>query len=702
MNTDDDDDEVGWGDDVPGISAQNIGNDEWEDVVEPREPVIKRETTSDDDFIERLLSRERPVLNETSDSPPSSKTARRVEQSADEFEGETDKSRKTSLRQRMNSEHWKRGHDKRKDKPIYKHSTKMPLEKFTSIYEVSKKYIFPLYKFFAEGGLVNGKLEYIDARDYDGPNFRDYNNREEEKGNERTWNSFALKIYDDFKRNRGNCQVLTAQNKFQEDIHQQNDESEYIYPDQILRYHRFRINDKENRAALARSQQLKLEETGARYKKRQRRHMENIKSFLFDSGNDWEMNNWYKQRGIEDRYENLKKEWNDWKNDNIDIFQENFKIYFDKNSNLYYILVKQYDGDTPVALGTLEYDGDKYWVHTLDDLLKSVYATAEIVTVQDKLKEIYGKDRDAFIENFADVSISNDRDIDVDQYLSNLLDEPAPAIDQYLSDLLNPSSPTPSSSIDLSEEDLLNLPLIPPPVKDGSKKLSEEEKRSRKNKRMEESKVRREMKSQEKRQQKEAKRSLILKRGSITTFNTTKPIIRRRSIQSRYDIVNQDRQVLLDIPMNRPYQQPGEKRVVNKNNASMYRGIDQRCGRGSRMRSKYCKKIKESNDEEDVYVTGYGYKGKCPTGSEYAIKECEGYNTAEHNIFRKADLRYFSRPPKYTLRNYIDGGRRSQKVKRRSLNPVRSVKKKNPVRSVKKNPVRSVKKKSPKKNKFFF
>lgn len=239
---------------------------------------------------------------------------------------------------RKKSPNYKIGYEKRKNNKIYVND----IEKYEKIYEKTSSDVFPVYKM-----LYNNEI----------PLPLDGNNISEK---------YRDKITKDYEDNRGNCQTQTKENQFQTD-----EKGKYIYSDQILRSHSFNAE----KGSQARKCFLELDDTSTRLLKREKEIFGNEKLFILENGDDYELKLWYEERNSEMDYQNLKKEWNDWKKRNENIFSK-FKI---NSRQFLQVLDKEYKN--------------------FDDFFKDRSGDDDVEKFRMKIKELYKKDLIFFLRS---------------------------------------------------------------------------------------------------------------------------------------------------------------------------------------------------------------------------------------------------------------------------------------------------------------
>lgn len=560
-------------------------------------------------------------------------------------------------RYRLGQIHWKLGSQKRQDKPIFRSKTKMSQEKFDNIYNETLLYVKPLYDFFNTFQSY-GELEVQDYENFktflenmnlvvrpendDTEVIRDYlnyynNSKEEELASEvPNWNKFHQKIYDDFKRNRGNCQ--NAKN------FQQINNDKYIYPDQILRYHRFRKDDESNRAYLARKQMLKLDKEGARSRRRRKKQMNNIISFIFHNDDDWEMKNWYMNNKREGDYDRLKTMWNTFKADNY----EEFNNYFSYNDR-----------------GFVIYDDIQIPFKDLELLLSYVSLNNDINKFINKIKEIYKIDLNNYASHISpppsiplplpsiqdvdnilggdDVNVNiNDDDLFFDggapQATISFNDEESFEVAAQTAKAIAASKQKEKASKQKEKTSTKKAPQVAV----ATEKIARSKKANAKNEVAEKNITRRSERIRNRKEEDEAQYT-----PAHVFFDNDK---------SRYSMNNMDREDLLGIPMNNPEAIPINSKV-RKHDNSGFVAPGTKCMKRSRKVTTLCKK-------GDQITTAYGYNSRrCPRGSVEYRKECESKPTGD-GIFKQMGLTKYSRRPKWRQNVYIDG---NKKPSRRSV-----------------------------------
>lgn len=239
------------------------------------------------------------------------------------------------------SPNYKIGYEKRKNNKIYVKD----IEKYEKIYAKTLSEVFPVYKMLYENQEVTNN------------------------SNENLSEKYAEKIMKDYEDNRGNCQTQTKDNKFQTD-----EKGKYIYSDQILRSHSFNSE----KGSKARKCFLELDSDSTRLKKREKEIFTNVKLFILENGDDFELKVWYEERKLEKDYENLKKEWNDWKKGNENIVSKFKIIQNNSREELLQVLDRNYKN--------------------FDDFLKdSTAGDDDVKKLRTKMTEIYEKDLDFFL-----------------------------------------------------------------------------------------------------------------------------------------------------------------------------------------------------------------------------------------------------------------------------------------------------------------
>lgn len=239
---------------------------------------------------------------------------------------------------RKKSPNYKIGYEKRKNNKIYVKD----IEKYEKIYAKTLSDVFPVYKM-----LYNNEI----------PLPLDGNNISEK---------YRDKITKDFEDNRGNCQTQTKENQFQTD-----EKGKYIYSDQILRTHSFNAE----KGSQARKCFLELDDTSTRLLKREKEIFINQKLFILENDDDYELKLWYVEINSEIDYQNLKKELNDWKKRNVNIFSK-FKI---NSRQFLQVLDKEYKN--------------------FDDFLKDRSGDDDVEKFRKKIKELYKKDLIFFLQS---------------------------------------------------------------------------------------------------------------------------------------------------------------------------------------------------------------------------------------------------------------------------------------------------------------
>jgi hypothetical protein len=237
------------------------------------------------------------------------------------------------------SPNYKIGYEKRKNNKIYVKD----IEKYQKIYAKTSSDVFPVYKM-----LYNEIPLPLDGT----------NNNISEK--------YREKIRKDYEENRGNCQTQTEKDLFQTD-----ERGQYIYSDQILRSHSFNAV----KGSQARKCFLELDETSTRLLKREKEIFINQKLFILENGDDYELKLWYVERNLENDYQNLKKEWNDWKKQNANTVSK-FRI---NSREMLQVLDREYKN--------------------FDDFLKDRWGDDKVKEFREKIKEIYQTDLNFFLQS---------------------------------------------------------------------------------------------------------------------------------------------------------------------------------------------------------------------------------------------------------------------------------------------------------------